>query len=315
MRLHDAHRAYLDWLLTTRDLSTHTLRAYHGDLAAFERHCRADTPVALIDRDRITTFLDQQRALGLCAASLRRRASTLRGFCRWLSSQRLIPTDPSAEVAIPPDRSRRLPRTVSDHELDRLLLFLRRAAGIESSFDAQAPLPRPHSATTLLAVSLMIMTGVRVHEVVGVRCDAIDLPGRSFRLIGKGRKERRVFLTNKWISDLMHSYLRTRLELGLTHPYLLFNLHHDPLSTSAVRLRLAKATRAAGLSTHITPHMLRHTAATQLIEAGVDIRYIQRLLGHASLATTEIYTHVSDHSLKRVVSNADVLGRLISADN
>jgi integrase/recombinase XerD len=77
-----------------------------------------------------------------------------------------------------------------------------------------------------------------------------------------------------------------------------------------MRSRLAKAAAAADLSVHVTPHMLRHTAATQLIEAGVDIRYIQRLLGHASVTTTEIYTHVSDEALRRTVSNADVLGRL-----
>ena len=76
-----------------------------------------------------------------------------------------------------------------------------------------------------------------------------------------------------------------------------------------MRSRLAKIAEAAGLSNRVTPHMLRHTAATQLIEAGVDIRYIQRLLGHASLSTTEIYTHVSDSALRRVVSSADVLGR------
>jgi integrase/recombinase XerD len=80
-----------------------------------------------------------------------------------------------------------------------------------------------------------------------------------------------------------------------------------------MRSRLAKAARAAGLDKHVTPHMLRHTAATQLIEAGVDIRYIQRLLGHASLSTTEIYTHVSDRALRRVVSDADVLGRFVQA--
>jgi site-specific recombinase XerD len=82
-----------------------------------------------------------------------------------------------------------------------------------------------------------------------------------------------------------------------------------------MRSRLLKAGREASLGSRLTPHMLRHTAATQLIEAGVDIRYVQRLLGHASLSTTELYTHVSDHALKRVVSNADVLGRSLGRDN
>jgi len=159
----------------------------------------------------------------------------------------------------------------------------------------------------------MVATGVRVHEVVSFRCDDIDLAGRTIRLLGKGRRERQVFLTNDWITDLTEAYLQARSTLDLSHPRLLFNLHYELLTTAAMRSRLAKAAAAAGITSRITPHMLRHTAATQLIEAGVDIRYIQRLLGHASLSTTEIYTHVSDQSLKRVVSDADVLGRLLEA--
>jgi integrase/recombinase XerD len=159
----------------------------------------------------------------------------------------------------------------------------------------------------------MVATGVRVQEVVSFRYQDVDLAGRTIRLVGKGRRERQVFLTNDWITELTEAYLRVRSTLDLSHPRLLFNLHCGPLTTAAMRSRLAKAAAAAGIGNRITPHMLRHTAATQLIEAGVDIRYIQRLLGHASLSTTEIYTHVSDQSLKRVISDADVLGRLSEA--
>jgi len=157
----------------------------------------------------------------------------------------------------------------------------------------------------------MLVTGIRVNEVVSIKCHDIDLPGRSLRLVGKGKRERYVFLANDWIAQITSAYLATRSELSLRHPHLLFNSHYEPLTAPTMRSRLAKAGRDAGLSVKVTPHMLRHTAATQLIEAGVDIRYIQRLLGHASLSTTELYTHVSDGALKRVVSDADVLGRLL----
>jgi integrase/recombinase XerD len=171
---------------------------------------------------------------------------------------------------------------------------------------------RPHEATTLLAVALMVATGLRVSEVVSIQYQDIDLSGRTVRIVGKGRRERQVFLTNRWIHALTRAYLETRASLPVAHPSLLFNRHHGPLTAPAMRSRLAKAAAHAGLTTRVTPHMLRHSAATQLIEAGVDIRYIQRLLGHASLSTTEIYTHVSDQALRRVVSDADVLGRLSS---
>ncbi|HYI98478.1 MAG TPA: tyrosine-type recombinase/integrase [Thermoleophilaceae bacterium] len=202
---------------------------------------------------------------------------------------------------------------MSTHELDRLFEFLRGRAQADGASDPAEPLPRPHESTTLLAVALMVATGVRVHEVVGIECHDIDLSGRSLRLLGKGRRERQVFLPNDWLTDLVRAYIGTRAALDLGHPYLLFNRRHDPLTAPAMRSRLANAAREAGLNARITPHMLRHTAATQLIEAGVDIRYIQRLLGHASLSTTEIYTHVSNRALKRVVTDADVLGGLMQA--
>lgn len=315
MRVANAREQYLRWLLATRDLSHHTIRAYDGDLAAFERHLGPQAGLGAIDGSRLISFIEVQRQSGLSPSSIRRRACGVRGFCRWLSSTGLLESDPWTTASVPRVRSRRLPRTLPSHELDRLLRSLRAGAGLSDPEAADTQLDRPHQATTLLGVALMVATGVRVHEVVTIACHDIDLAGRTLRLMGKGRRERQVFLTNDWISNLTSAYMNTREQLRVQHPYLLFNRHHAPLTPAAMRLRLANAARQAGLRSRVTPHMLRHTAATQLIESSVDIRYIQRLLGHASLATTEIYTHVSDNALKRVVSDADVLGRLTTGDN
>jgi integrase/recombinase XerD len=311
LKIREAREQYIRWLLATRDLSPHTIRAYDGDLASLERHLGPTAETTELDRESLISFIEDQKAGGLSPASLRRRAAALRGFSRWLCAHSFLQTDPWNGMSLPLGRSRKLPRTLPAHELDRLISFLKLAAGTDGD---SAPGPklvgeRPHEVTTLLAVVLMVATGVRVHEVVGIRTSDIDVPGRTIRLIGKGRRERQVFLPNEWIASFVGSYLEVRSHLGLQHPHLLFNLHLDPLTAPAMRSRLVKAAVAAGLGSRVTPHMLRHTAATQLIEAGVDIRYIQRLLGHASLSTTEIYTHVSDHALKRVVSDADVLGR------
>lgn len=314
MQLSQACEGYVRWLLAARDLSPHTLRAYEGDLSSFEEFTGADLGIDELERSSLVDFLESQRTRGLSPASLRRRASALRGFARWLLAQDLVGSDLWSGESLALGRARKLPRVLPPRDLDRLLTFLRHAAGMGArTARPELVLTWPHESTTLLAVSLMVATGVRVHEVVGFRCEDIDLTGRTIRLVGKGRRERQVFLTNDWITDLTEAYLRARSTLDLPHPRLLFNLHYGPLTTAAMRSRLAKAAAAAGIESRITPHMLRHTAATQLIEAGVDIRYIQRLLGHASLSTTEIYTHVSDQSLKRVVSDADVLGRLSEA--
>jgi integrase/recombinase XerD len=310
MEIRHARERYIRWLVVGRDLSPHTIRAYEGDIAAFERYLGLSTAVGEIDREHLVAFIDEQRGAGLAPSSIRRRAAGLRGFVRWLLSLRLLEDDPWAGTTITAGRSRRLPRLVPTHELDRLLFHLRVTAGLEEPMAAGQVVGRPHESTTLLAVALMIATGVRVNEAVTIRLRDVDLPGRAVRIVGKGRRERQVFLPNDWIESLARAYLEARAELGVNHAQLLFNSHLRPLTPSALRARLAKAARDAGLQGNVTPHMLRHTAATELIEAGVDIRYIQRLLGHASLSTTEIYTHVSDGALRRVVSDANVLGRL-----
>jgi integrase/recombinase XerC len=309
MQVGHAREEYGRWLLVTKDLSPHTIRAYDGDLAAFEHHLGARAAVSKIDRDSLVAFIEEQQAAGLSARSIRRRASGVRGFCRWLLSRRLLDEDPWLGTTVAVGRSRRLPRVLAAADLDRLVRFLRSAAGVEQADGRCDLLRRPHEATTLLAVALMVATGVRVNEVVSIECRDIDLIGRSIRIVGKGRRERHVFLTNDWLTELTAAYMRTRDELGIEHPRLLFNRRHSGLTAPAMRSRLRKAAQNAGVRARVTPHMLRHTAATQLIEAGVDIRFIQRLLGHSSLTTTEIYTHVSDRALMRVVSDADVLGR------
>ena len=313
MQVAEARQQYVRWLLVTRDLSPHTIRAYDTDIAALERYLGGEAFVAEIDRDQLVAFMEEQRSDGLASTSIRRRASGLRGFSRWLLSRELLDADPWAGTTVAVGRSRRLPRLLTTQELNRLLRRLRAAAGLDATSGPAAPLDRPHECTTLLGVALMVATGVRVNEVACVRVDDIDLQGRSLRIVGKGRRERQVFLTNDWLEALTSAYLQTRMALGVGGEQLLFNRRLGPLTASAMRSRLAAAAHAAGITSRVTPHMLRHTAATQLIEAGVDIRYIQRLLGHASLSTTEIYTHVSDRALKQVVSDADVLGSVGNA--
>ena len=315
MRIGEAHTQYVRWLWVARDLSPHTIRAYDGDITAFERHLGRSTSVTQIDRDCVLGFLEGLRARGLSVKSVRRRLAGIRGFCRWLTAQEYLGSDPCADVQALVGRSRALPRVVPPHELDRLLHSLRSAAGLKNVSRPDLVLRRPTEATTLLATAIMVATGARVHEVVDLRCSDINLPGRSLRIMGKGRRQRQVFLTNDWITSLTAAYIEARRALAITHPQLLFNSHHEALTAPALRARLVKAAQEAGLGTRVTPHMLRHSAATQLIEAGVDIRFIQRLLGHASLTTTEIYTHVSDSVLSRAVSDADVLGRLLTHDN
>jgi site-specific recombinase XerD len=244
----EARKQYVRWLLVTRDLSPHTIRAYDGDIAAFERHLGIRAFVNHIGRDGLVAFMEEQRAAGLSSTSIRRRASGLRGFCKWLLSSRLLDSDPWAGAIVAVGRSRKLPRLLSTHDLDRLFLSLRETAGVDAACDSNEVLDRPHESTTLLAVALMVATGVRVGEVVGIKCQDIDLPGRGLRIVGKGRRERQVILRNDWINGLTRAYLKARADLGVEHPQLLFNRHHNPLTAPAMRSRGAKARVPSGLS-------------------------------------------------------------------
>jgi integrase/recombinase XerD len=315
MQVQEARAAFVTWLDGTKDLSPHSVRAYAGDVSALILHVGLDSQVTEISSDTIVDFVQAQRALGIMATTIRRRLAGLRCFCRWLVDNEHLDSDPLAHVALQVRKGRTLPRPVPPSDLTTLLAFLSHEAGVSSLAADHRPLERPHEATTLLAVAVMFATGLRVSETVGIRCQDLDISDRSVRVNGKGSRERTVFFAGEWMPNLMRSYLATRSDLGIDHPLLLFNRLGAPLSSAAMRTRLDKAAHRAGIARRITPHMLRHSAATQLIESGVDIRYVQRLLGHSSLSTTEIYTHVSDKALRGMVTTANVLERTLTYDN
>lgn len=208
MQLGEAREGYVRWITVTKDLSPHTIRAYASDISALEQYLGKQTLVSRLTNPRIVAFIEVQRAGGLSSASIRRRVSGLRGFCKWLLHQGLLQSDPWAGASIALARGRKLPRALPGHDLARLLRSLRVAAGADD-LDPLDP-ERVFQRTTLLAVALMVMTGARVSEVVNIRCCDIDLAGGSIRILGKGRRERQVFLTSDWTRKAVSTYLKTR---------------------------------------------------------------------------------------------------------
>ena len=312
MHLEQAIRTYLDWLVATRTMSEHTLRAYQGDLAALAHNLGAETPVGTVSAGKLVEFIVAQRQRGLAASTIRRRASATRGFCRWLTRVGAVSEDPWRDVDIRIRQPKRLPRPARDESVKRLLAWLCHAANISRATVPVGPFERSYEANTLVAVALMVGTGVRVGEVAQLRGEDFDAGANSIRVVGKGARDRQVFLSSDWFVGLIQAQLETRSMLGVPHQRILFNRSGGMMATASLRARMRNAARSAGLVEHLTPHMLRHTAATQLVDSGVDIRFVQRLLGHASLTTTEQYTHVADASLRRVMAEADILGLAIT---
>jgi len=159
-------------------------------------------------------------------------------------------------------------------------------------------------------IVVLFVSGLRIGELTGVHLYDVQ-EGEGIILVrGKGNRERRIYLSGPDARELLSQYLRTRKQIKSDAELLLISSEGTPITPQQVRRRLATLAKRASITRHVTPHMLRHTAATQLIEAGVDIRFVQKLLGHASIATTQIYTQVSDSSLRATLEQADTLGRI-----
>jgi len=229
----------------------------------------------------------------LAPATAKRRLACLRALFGWAERQGLIETSPfrTAEVRI--RLPKRLPRCLT-------------AAELRALFSGRKDAP----PAIALGILLLFTTGMRVAELCALRVADIDLDRRTLRIRGKGDRERQVFLVSSEVVAELRLYLRDQKLRDAAASTLLRAAAGGGLSTDRFRAGLRKVAKAAGLARRITPHMLRHSAATSLLEAGVDIRFVQRLLGHRSISTTEIYTHVSDERLKQVVVKANTLARI-----
>ena len=292
---------FLDHCRIAKRLSPNTLRAYETDLSDFLAHAGRDAEVGAIDRDSLRSYA---RALfdakGLKESTVKRRVAAVKVMFRWLERDEVIPLTPFHRLDMPIRLPRRLPRALTADEMRRLL----RAAEAGQSCGS-------HAGVLLhFVVVALFVTGLRIGELVAAGLADVDPIGGSILVRGKGNRERRVFLPGPDTMAALSRYLAVRDRVAPPSGRLLVDADGSDVTAQRLRRRTTALAHQAGIARRVTPHMLRHTAATQLIEAGVDIRFVQKLLGHASIATTQIYTQVSDSSLRTTIERADVIGRL-----
>jgi integrase/recombinase XerD len=284
---------YLARLRSSRNLSNHTLRAYHFDLHDFEKFSAGRGPDAATKR----TVLDYAAHLASRNAAprtIRRRIACLRGFFRDLLQQGLLDESPFEGLRLTLPRARLSPRVLSRCDAVRLATVARQKCNDRG--DASA-----HQFAA--AVLLLLCVGLRVSEVVQLRPADYDPADGSLRVHGKGRRERKVFIVDPDLRAILDEAAGDR-----SRPCLLGS--DKPWSTQRFRQHLHHFAKAAGIAHRVTPHVLRHTAATLLLEDGVDLLFLQRLLGHENIATTALYAHVGDASLRRALEKADLLASL-----
>ena len=286
MRSHIA--AFINYAQVERGLAPNSIAAYRRDLAKFAAFCeQRRLKLAAIERKHVVDFLGRLYQQGLDSRSVARQLVTLRNFFRFLLQEEMIRHDPVEHIESP-RVWKRLPKYLSLEEVERLLI----------ADKAEHPL----SLRDRAMLEVLYATGLRVSELVNLKVSDLQLDAGLLRCLGKGSKERVVPLGKK-AQAALEDYLRRgrpHLIARRPSPYLFASRRGGHMTRQNFWHLLRRRARAAGVRAPLTPHTLRHSFATHLLERGADLRAVQLLLGHADISTTQIYTHVAQERLKQV---------------
>jgi len=291
--MQEVFNKYIDYLEAERNASPYTVRNYTTDLLDFFQFLKANGIDSLkeVDRHTLRDYLSHLMEEGFVKASIARKLSAIRSFYRYLLREEIISTSPVATTSSP-KLDRRLPSFLTIEEINRLL---------------ETPdLSTPQGLRDRALMELLYASGIRVSELVSLNLERVNLDTNEIRVWGKGSKER-VVLMGKPAARALTAYLnqgRPELLGEKRSSALLLNRYGKRLIERRVQRILEKYTNIAGIGKRVYPHMLRHTFATHLLDGGADLRVVQELLGHASLSSTQIYTHVSKSQAKKVYLSA-----------
>ena len=283
--------AFLRHLEKERNASAHTVRAYAQDLAQFEAHLQDElgheAAPAEVDHLMVRSFLARLHRDGLKKTSASRKLAGIRTFFRWLCREGVLQRNP-ARVILSPRVERRIPSQLDEAEVAALLEF-----PIEDDADARAQ----------ALLEMLYATGVRCSELVGMDREAVDLENRTVRVLGKGRKERVIPFGTR-ARGALQAYLPIRQAAQPPDDALFVNARGARLTDRTVRRILAGRLKKIAIGKRVTPHTLRHSFASHLLQRGADLRSIQELLGHASLSTTQRYTHLNARQILEIYKRA-----------
>lgn len=303
MTVQDAIAQFLFHCQYEKNLSPKTLKAYSIDLRQFRVHLEAElgvTDIAGVDKVVIRTYI--KKLFGdLAEKSVKRKVATLKSLFHHLEREDEILVNPFRKIDVRIKEKKRLPRTIPLSDLERLFRHLYRLKGQMRDRESNAYLVLVRD---IAVVELLFATGARVAEVCNLITADVDLRRGQARILGKGGRERILPFWDDELSRLLGEYIALSREPGQSQEtgHFFRNRRGRRLSEQSVRMVLRKHARGAGLRIAITPHMLRHSLATLLLEEGMDIRYIQHLLGHSSIATTQIYTEVRAGGQRRALA-------------
>lgn len=284
---------YLHYLKVERGLSENTIASYGIDLKLFLEYLRKnDIPsFKQVNKEVIVNYMQAEKNNNKANSSILRSVSSLRKFFQYLAQEKIIEKDPMLLIDTP-KKKQHLPQVLTKEEVEKLLhspntgqvLGLRDRAMLE----------------------LMYATGLRISEIINLKLEDLHLTMGTLQTLGKGHKERIVPVGDeaiKWVNRYLEE-ARPKLLKQKRSNYLFLNFHGNNLTRQGVWKNLKAEVRKAGIQKNITPHTLRHSFATHILENGADLRIVQELLGHADISTTQIYTHLSNKQLADIYNRA-----------
>lgn len=295
MTVDEAVEGFLHALRAEQGVSVETLRAYRADLSAFLLFLRRrglSSDVSEIDRVLTRSYLAHLQTYDYARNTLMRKHASLRSLCHWLSRHKRIRADPFAGLSMP-KRERRIPTVLSEKDMEAML-------------DA-VPVAAPAGRRDKAILEFLYSTGLRVGEASRLNVEDVDFWNGTVRTLGKGGRERIVPVGERALGSVRASLSDRGIDplAGAERARPLFvNLSGGRLTDRAIRMIVDRWARSAALHTHVHPHALRHSFATHLLNRGCDLRSVQEMLGHRSLSTTQIYTHLTTDQLRRVYDRA-----------
>jgi integrase/recombinase XerC len=298
MSFDEIRDAYSHYLVNEKALSSHTVRAYLGDLDSFIAHLANNgvTEITDINLPLIRSWLATQQVRGGARTTLSRRAVSVRLFTKWATKRGYMASDVGATLATPKPH-RTLPGVLTQGDA---------VTALDSMATRAAEFDTPTSIRDVAIVELLYATGARVSEVCGLDLEDLDFHRNTIRVLGKGNKERMIPMGAPAVKAL-NTYIngaRIQLANDKSARALFLGARGKRIDQRAVRTIVYEALSALEGVERMGPHALRHSAATHLLEGGADLRTVQEILGHSSLATTQIYTHVSTDRLRQAFKQA-----------
>lgn len=277
---------YLNYCQSQKRLDTKTLKAYRIDLKQFKQKISTDD-ISKVSPDVLETYIAGLHQT-YAPKTVKRKIASVKAFFHFLEQKEKIDRSPFHKIEVKFREPVILPKTISLRTIETFLSTI-----YHQHKTAKTDHQRRNALRDAAVIETLFATGIRISELCSLKPSDVDLQDNCILIYGKGSKERKLQIGNEDVARILRKYKDSYLSEMQTCNHFFVNQNSTPLSDQSVRRMINKYTALSSIELHITPHMFRHTFATSLLEADVDIRYIQEMLGHSSIHITEIYTHVA----------------------